>query len=68
MYANKISDAEGDNLPGYLILEGVYDMETTVVKIRQDTEEFTEKEDADLKRAGKIICKGGLVACPTETE
>lgn len=67
MYANKISDAEGDNLPGYLILEGVYDMETTVVKIRQDTEEFTEKEDADLKRAGKIICNGGLVAFPTET-
>lgn len=42
-------------------------METTVIKIRQDTEEFSAKEEANLHFAGRIIREGGLVAFPTET-
>lgn len=42
-------------------------METVTAKIRQDAEAFTPREDAALRRAGKIIRDGGLVAFPTET-
>jgi len=42
-------------------------MKTLKVKIRRNAGEFTPEEDEALRRAGKIIRDGGLVAFPTET-
>ncbi|MCM1026867.1 MAG: L-threonylcarbamoyladenylate synthase [Roseburia sp.] len=42
-------------------------MNTVTVKIRQDTEEFSPEEEEALRRAGRILREGGLVAFPTET-
>ncbi len=42
-------------------------MKTLMVKIRRNAGEFTPEEDEALRRAGKIIRDGGLVAFPTET-
>ncbi len=42
-------------------------MDTITVKIMPHQGEFTEEEDAALRRAGQIIRDGGLVAFPTET-
>ena len=42
-------------------------MNTVTVKIDRSRAEFTEAEDAALRRAGEIIRSGGLVAFPTET-
>lgn len=42
-------------------------MNTEIVKIRSKGEPFSEEEEAALRRAGKIIRDGGLVAFPTET-
>lgn len=42
-------------------------MNTVTVKIDRSKAEFTEAEDAALRRAGEIIRAGGLVAFPTET-
>lgn len=39
--------------------------ETEVIKI--SPEHFTEREKAELRRAGRILREGGLVAFPTET-
>ena len=42
-------------------------MNTVTVKIDRSKAEFTEAEDAALRRAGEVIRAGGLVAFPTET-
>lgn len=42
-------------------------MNTVTVKIDRSKAEFTETEDAALRRAGEVIRAGGLVAFPTET-
>lgn len=42
-------------------------MNTVTVKIDRSKAEFTEAEDAVLRRAGEVIRAGGLVAFPTET-
>lgn len=42
-------------------------MNTVTVKIDRSKPEFTEAEDAALRRAGEVIRAGGLVAFPTET-
>lgn len=42
-------------------------METKFVQIREDSQELTEEEEANLRQAAEIIRKGGLVAFPTET-
>lgn len=42
-------------------------MNTVTVKIDRSKAEFTEAEDAALRRAGEVIRVGGLVAFPTET-
>lgn len=42
-------------------------MKTVTVKIRPDTDGFTEEEEEALRRGGSIIQGGGLVAFPTET-
>ena len=42
-------------------------MNTVTVKIDRSRAEFTEAEDAALRRAGEVIRAGGLVAFPTET-
>lgn len=42
-------------------------MNTVTVKIDRSKAEFTEVEDAALRRAGEVIRAGGLVAFPTET-
>lgn len=42
-------------------------MKTITMKIRPDAGTFDEKEEEILRRAGKIIKEGGLVAFPTET-
>lgn len=51
-----------ENSKGYRFM-----MNTVTVKIRQDAERFTPEEDEALRRAGRIIREGGLVAFPTET-
>ena len=43
------------------------EMNTVTVKIDRSRAEFTETEDAALRRAGEVIRAGGLVAFPTET-
>lgn len=50
-----------------MIIKGVIQMRTEVVKVKQDTDAFTKEEEEALKRAGGIIKSGGLVAFPTET-
>ncbi len=42
-------------------------METVTVKISGELGNFTPEEEEELRRAGDIIRKGGLVAFPTET-
>lgn len=42
-------------------------MNTVTVKIDRSKAEFTETEDAALRRSGEVIRAGGLVAFPTET-
>ena len=42
-------------------------MKTRIVRVRQNAETFTPREDADLRSAGELIRSGGLVAFPTET-
>lgn len=42
-------------------------METITVKIRQDAESFTPREEEALQQAGRVIQNGGLAAFPTET-
>lgn len=42
-------------------------MKTDIVKLEQNAGAFSEKEEEYLRRAGKIIREGGLVAFPTET-
>lgn len=42
-------------------------METKIIRIRQNTEEFTMIEEESLRMAGEVLKQGGLVAFPTET-
>lgn len=42
-------------------------METKIVKIQTDNGVFSEREEEELRQAGEILQKGGLVAFPTET-
>lgn len=42
-------------------------METEIIRIRQDCEDLIETEEEGLRRAGRVIRSGGLVAFPTET-
>lgn len=42
-------------------------METSLIQIRENTDVFTDREEAELRRAGEILKQGGLVAFPTET-
>lgn len=42
-------------------------METKIIRIQQNTTEFTAAEEEALRQAGEILKQGGLVAFPTET-
>lgn len=42
-------------------------METKFERLRAETEDFSEREEEILRRAGSIIKRGGLAAFPTET-
>ncbi len=42
-------------------------METKIIQIQSDTEEFTPEEEEALRYAGQVLKQGGLVAFPTET-
>lgn len=50
-----------------MIRESVREMNTEIVKIRSKGEPFSTEEEEALRRAGRIIRSGGLVAFPTET-
>lgn len=43
------------------------DMETKLLKIQADTGVLSEREEDELRQAGKVLQQGGLVAFPTET-
>lgn len=45
----------------------VSQMETKIIQIQSDTEEFTPEEEEALRYAGQVLKQGGLVAFPTET-
>ncbi len=42
-------------------------METRIIRIQHNTDNFTAQEEEALRQAGEVLKQGGLVAFPTET-